>query len=58
MKILVLAATPFFSDRGCHIRILNEAEGLKKAGHQVRICAYALGKDVPGIETVDRKSVV
>lgn len=50
MKILTVAATPFFSDRGCHVRIYNEAKYLKKFGAEVKICAYGSGRDVPGFE--------
>ncbi|NCO98356.1 glycosyltransferase family 4 protein, partial [bacterium] len=46
MKILVIAPTPFFSDRGTHIRILEEALALEKLGHQVTIVTYHIGKDI------------
>lgn len=52
MKILTIAATPFFSDRGCHIRIYNEAKYLKKFGADVKICAYHIGDDVEGLNVV------
>lgn len=47
MKILVVAPTPFFSDRGTHIRILEEALALEKRGHQITIATYHIGKDIP-----------
>lgn len=47
MKILVIAPTPFFSDRGTHIRILEEALALEKLGHEVIIATYHIGKDIP-----------
>lgn len=50
-KILVLAPTPYFSDRGCHVRIFEEAKALKNLGHEVRICTYHLGRDMAGIPT-------
>lgn len=50
MKILMIAPTPFFSDRGCHVRIYEEAQNLISLGHTVTICAYGLGKDIPGID--------
>ena len=50
MKILTIAATPFFSDRGCHIRIYSEAKYLQKLGAEVRICAYHIGRDIPGLD--------
>lgn len=45
-KILVVAPTPFFSDRGAHIRILEESLALEKLGHQITIATYHIGKDV------------
>jgi glycosyltransferase involved in cell wall biosynthesis len=48
-KILMIAPTPFFADYGCHIRILEEARILQRLGHQVTICAYPNGGEVPGL---------
>lgn len=48
MKILVVAPTPFFSDRGTHIRILEEALALEKLGHQITIATYHIGKEIDG----------
>lgn len=47
MKILVVAPTPFFSDRGTHIRILEEALALEKRGHEIKIATYHIGSDLP-----------
>ncbi len=47
MKILVVAPTPFFSDRGTHIRILEEALALEKRGHEVTIATYHIGQNLP-----------
>lgn len=47
MKILVIAPTPFFSDRGTHIRILEEALALERLGHEVKIATYHIGSDLP-----------
>lgn len=47
MKILVIAPTPFFSNRGTHIRILEEALALERLGHQVTIATYHIGSDLP-----------
>jgi len=49
-KILMIAATPFFSDRGCHIRIYNEIKYLKKEGINVVLCTYHLGNNINGLE--------
>lgn len=46
MKILVVAPTPFFADRGTHIRILEEALALEKLGHKITIATYHIGRDV------------
>ncbi|AJE04200.1 glycoside hydrolase [Geobacter pickeringii] len=45
----MLAPTPFFADRGCHVRIYEEARALIARGHDVRIVTYHLGRDMPGI---------
>lgn len=47
MNILVIAPTPFFSDRGTHIRILEEALALEKRGHTITIATYHVGADLP-----------
>ncbi|MDD2320184.1 MAG: glycosyltransferase family 4 protein [Geobacteraceae bacterium] len=51
LRILMLAPTPFFSDRGCHVRIFEEARALIRRGHEVRLVTYHLGRDMPGIPT-------
>lgn len=45
----MLAPTPYFSDRGCHVRIYEEARSLCSSGHAVRIVSYHLGRDMPDI---------
>jgi glycosyltransferase involved in cell wall biosynthesis len=49
MTILMIAPTPFFSDRGCHVRIEEEARLLQGLGHRVDILTYGLGRDRPGL---------
>ena len=51
MKILMLAPTPYFADRGCHVRIYEEARALTELGQKVLIVTYHLGRDLPGIPT-------
>jgi len=51
-RILMIAPTSFFSDYGGHIRILEEARILRKAGQQVRIVTYYKGRDVDGLDIV------
>ncbi len=43
MKILTIAPTPFFADRGTHIRILEEARAQVRRGHAVTIATYHIG---------------
>lgn len=50
MKVLHIAPTPFFSNRGCHIRIRNEIEGLQQNDTRVLLCTYHHGNDTPGID--------
>lgn len=47
MKILIVAPTPFFSDRGTHIRILEEALALEKRGHEITLATYHIGANLP-----------
>ena len=51
-RILMIAPTSFFSDYGGHIRILEEARILRKAGQQVRIVTYYKGRNVDGLDIV------
>jgi glycosyltransferase involved in cell wall biosynthesis len=46
VKILMIAPTPFFSHRGTHIRILEEARSLEHLGHDVVIATYHIGDDI------------
>ncbi len=47
--VLVVAPTPFFSDRGCHVRILEEIRAAEREGYRASVITYHLGKDVPGL---------
>jgi len=49
LRILMVAPTPYFADRGCHVRIYEEARALRNLGHDVRIVTYHIGRDLPGI---------
>ncbi len=44
----MVAPTSFFSDTGCHVRILEEARALQARGHEVSICTYRKGRDLEG----------
>ena len=50
-RILAIAPTPFFGDRGCHVRILEEVRGLQARGAEVLVATYATGSDVAGVRT-------
>jgi len=51
LRVLMLAPTPYFSDRGCHVRIYEEARILRRMGHDVRLVTYHLGRDMADIPT-------
>jgi glycosyltransferase involved in cell wall biosynthesis len=48
----MIAATPFFADRGCHVRIYEETKALARRGHEVSLCTYHHGRDLPGLRIV------
>jgi len=52
MKILMIAPTPYFSDRGCHVRIYEEAAALTRLGHEVLITTYHLGRVIGNIRVI------
>lgn len=51
MKILMIAPTAFFADRGCHVRIYEEARALQRCGHSILICTYPIGRDMSQVQT-------
>lgn len=57
MKILGIAPTPFFADRGCHMRILGEIQALQRRGHEVLLVTYHLGRDIDGVPSQRNKDV-
>jgi glycosyltransferase involved in cell wall biosynthesis len=48
--ILTIAPTPFFADRGCHVRIYEEVVALEQLGHKVVICTYHIGRDLDNLK--------
>jgi glycosyltransferase involved in cell wall biosynthesis len=50
-RVLAIAPTPFFVDRGGHVQIYEQARALQKLGNTVELCTYHIGRDMPGIET-------
>jgi glycosyltransferase involved in cell wall biosynthesis len=57
MRVLHVGPTPFFSDRGCHIRIRGLIGALSRKGISSRLCTYHHGADVEGVETIRIPSV-
>lgn len=51
LRVLMIAPTPFFSDRGCHVRILEEIRALQTREIQVLLVTYPNGNDVEGVAT-------
>ncbi len=49
-RILILAPTPFFADRGCHMHIAEQAYALQRQGYTVRIVTYHLGRNLPDLD--------
>lgn len=49
--VLHIAPTPFFSDRGCHIRIDGIANCLTELGYDNVVCTYHHGRDIKGVTT-------
>lgn len=49
--VLHIAPTPFFSDRGCHIRIAGIVDCLAELGYQNLVCTYHHGREVDGVNT-------
>jgi glycosyltransferase involved in cell wall biosynthesis len=57
MRVLVLAPTPFFGDRGCHVRILEEVRALRRLGADVLVVTYHVGGSVPDVRVVRTPSI-
>jgi glycosyltransferase involved in cell wall biosynthesis len=51
LRILAIAPTPFFVDRGGHVQIYEQARSLIKLGNTLEIATYHIGRDMPGIPT-------
>ncbi len=45
----MIAPTPFFGDRGCHVRILEEVRALRTQGIDTEVVTYPTGHDVPDL---------
>ena len=51
LKVLMIAPTPFFADRGCHVKILEEIKTLSKRNIKITLVTYHIGRDIEGIDT-------
>jgi glycosyltransferase involved in cell wall biosynthesis len=49
LRVLVVAPTPFFGDRGCHVRIYEEVRALTARGVSCEIVTYPTGADPAGL---------
>jgi len=52
LTVLHIAPTPFFADRGCHMRIRGLIHALNKLQVRSVVCTYHHGRDIENIETV------
>ncbi len=57
LRILMLAPTPFFSDRGGHIRVLNSYLKLRREGHKITLITYPIGRDILDIKPIRIKNI-
>lgn len=56
-RILVLAPTPFFADRGCHMHIAEQTYALNRRGYTTKIVTYHLGRDLANLDIVRTTAV-
>ena len=56
-RVLVIAPTPFFGDRGCHIRIYEEVRALAARGIESLVVTYSSGQDAPDVRTVRARAI-
>jgi glycosyltransferase involved in cell wall biosynthesis len=49
-KVLNIVPTPFFAERGCHMRILGEMKALANYGYQNIIVTYHIGRNLEGLD--------
>lgn len=50
-RVLMVAPTPYFSDRGCHVQIYEVARSQQLNGNDVALVTYHLGDDTGDIPT-------
>lgn len=52
LTVLHIAPTPFFADRGCHMRVRGLILALNKRGVNNLLCTYHHGRDVEGVKAM------
>jgi glycosyltransferase involved in cell wall biosynthesis len=52
LRVLVIAPTPFFGDRGCHVRIYEEVRAVKPLGIETLVVTFPTGRDLPDVTTI------
>lgn len=57
LTVLHIAPTPFFADRGCHIRVRGLILALNRRGVRNLLCTYHHGRDVEGVQTYRSKTI-
>ena len=53
LRVLTIAPTPFFGDRGCHVRIYEEIRWLAARGIENQLVTFPTGRDLPDV-TISR----
>ncbi len=56
-NVLVIAPTPFFSDRGCHVRIYEVTRSLQRIGQNPLVLTYPRGDDPPGLRVIRSRTL-
>ena len=51
-RVLVVAPTPFFGDRGCHVRIYEEVRALAQLNIKTVVATYATGRNLADVTIV------
>ncbi len=54
----MIAPTPFFSDRGCHIRILNSYLKLKNNSNHITLLTYPIGRNIRKVKAIRIKNII
>ncbi len=57
LRVLMIAPTPFFGDRGCHVRIYEEVRSLAQLGVECSVVTYAAGRDLTDVRTVRARTI-